>query len=235
MTCPKKSMPSGRVILTFFVERSRGSCYLVLSKPQDRRARDVSIYRRDEERFRNTPTDSLHTAPPTPPHPRPPLNSLSLMRSSTSFLLVTLASMAVGCFAADPPCPYINMTTVGTLSEPCADPALACSHEQGCVGAMFNWLAPQFEEQRGDFNATEYADVEPKWMIECMAPTLPAWLDAIPISSFMELQKCEYDGYLSQYPELAVMDFSGVTTSDFIRHMPPQMLMDILRAQRSQQ
>lgn len=185
---------------------------------------------RDDESLR-------HRAPSPPLTPYPFLPSSS-MRSSSSFLLLGLATLVCGVLAqesSDPPCPSINMTTVGTLSEPCSDPTLACSHEQGCVGAMFKWLAPQFDEQRMDFNASAYEDVTPEWMIKCMAPTLPAWLDAIPITTFMELQKCEYDGYLAQYPELAALDFSSVTTQDFLRHMPPAMLMDILRATRSQQ
>jgi hypothetical protein len=159
------------------------------------------------------------------------------MRSGV-FLLLLLASTAVGCLASkassDPPCPPINMTTIGVLSEPCADPALACSHEEGCVGAMFSWLAPQFEQNRSAFNATAYANVTPEWMVGCMAPTLGGWLDTIPIVTFMELQNCQYDGYLAQYPELAALDFSGITQTDFIRYMPPATLMDILRAQRQQ-
>ena len=77
-----------------------------------------------------------------------------------------------------------------------------------------------------------YEGVDAEWVVGCTSPTLEAWLDAVPIATFMELQQCEYDGYLAQFPELAALDFSSVSPSDFMRYMPPGMLMDILRRQR---
>lgn len=151
------------------------------------------------------------------------------------FSVLATSSVLASEAPADPPCPPINMTNaVDALSSPCSDPALACSHDSGCVGAIFNFLAPQFEANRADFNASLYADVTPEWVVGCTAPTLEAWLDAVPIATFMELQNCQYDGYLAQFPELAALDFSSVSPSDFMRYMPPGMLMDILRRRREQ-
>ena len=166
-----------------------------------------------------------------------------MMRTFPFALL--LAAPAVlsppGCLAseapADPPCPPINMTNaVEALSSPCSDPALACSHDSGCVGAIFNFLSPQFEANRDSFerDAAAYANVTPEWVVGCTAPHLEAWLDAVPIATFVELQQCEYDGYLAQFPELAALDFSSVSPADFMRFMPPGMLMQILRRQREQ-
>ena len=132
-----------------------------------------------------------------------------MMRTFPFALL--LAATAVlsppGCLAseapADPPCPPINMTNaVEALSSPCSDPALACSHDSGCVGAIFNFLSPQFEANRDSFerDAAAYANVTPEWVVGCTAPHLEAWLDAVPIATFVELQQCEYDGYLAQFP-----------------------------------
>ena len=163
------------------------------------------------------------------------------MRSSFPFALLfasvfsvlATSSVLASEAPADPPCPPINMTNaVEALSSPCSDPAQACSHDEGCVGAIFRFLAPQFEANRDSFNATAYEGVDAEWVVGCTSPTLEAWLDAVPIATFMELQQCEYDGYLAQFPELAALDFSSVSPSDFMRYMPPGMLMDILRRQR---
>ena len=99
-----------------------------------------------------------------------------MMRTFPFALL--LAATAVlsppGCLAseapADPPCPPINMTNaVEALSSPCSDPALACSHDSGCVGAIFNFLSPQFEANRDSFerDAAAYANVTPEWVVGC--------------------------------------------------------------------
>ena len=120
-------------------------------------------------------------------------------------------------------------------------------HDQRGGGAFFSVLGPRASvlsrrgrrrdiplprssvRANGDFNATAYEGVDAEWVVEVVAE---AWLDAVPIATFMELQQCEYDGYLAQFPELAALDFSSVSPSDFMRYMPPGMLMDILRRQR---
>ena len=151
---------------------------------------------------------------------------------SFSFALLAVAVLLPSCLAsADPPCPKLNMTNaVDALSSPCSDPAMACSHDSGCVGAIFNFLSPQFDRDSLERDA-RYSNVTPEWVVGCTAPTLEAWLDAVPIATFVELQQCEYDGYLAQFPELAALDFSSVSPSDFMRYLPPGMLMKLLSRQ----
>lgn len=97
---------------------------------------------------------------------------------------------------------------------------------------MVNWLAPQFDNRTIDADA--YMNVTPKWMVECIAPHITTYLRAIPMETFMNLQSCDYSGYLERWPELRAFDFSSITASDFLEHMPPGMMMDILRATREQ-
>jgi hypothetical protein len=151
---------------------------------------------------------------------------------SFPFALLAVAVLLPSCLAsADPPCPKINMTNaVDALSSPCSDPAMACSHDSGCVGAIFNFLSPQFDRDSLERDA-RYSNVTPEWVVGCTAPTLEAWLDAVPIATFVELQQCEYDGYLAQFPELAALDFSSVSPSDFMRYLPPGTLMKLLSRQ----
>ena len=44
----------------------------------------------------------------------------------------------------------------------------------------------------------------------------------------------DYAPYVERWPELATFDFSAVSTPDFMRAMPPGMLMEILSNQRRQ-
>ena len=85
-----------------------------------------------------------------------------------------------------------------------------------------------------ELSTLTYMNVTPKWMVECIAPHITTYLRAIPMETFMNLQSCDYSGYLERWPELRAFDFSSITASDFLEHMPPGMMMDILRATREQ-
>jgi hypothetical protein len=133
---------------------------------------------------------------------------------------------------SSPPCLSIDMSGMEeALATPCADPALACSHEDGCVGAFVRWLAPQFENQTVEADA--YEKITPAWMLGCVNPHLERYLEAIPLATFVGLQRCDYSGYVARWPALAAFDFSSISPADFVSNMPPGMLATIMRAQRA--
>lgn len=156
------------------------------------------------------------------------------LTDAIALALLAVALVSTGALAADtndPPCLEISIDGIEQLRDPCMDPALACADE-GCLGAMVKWLAPQFEA--ADVDTSLYQDVSPEWMVQCFAPNFGAYMDTIPIATFMSLRECDYGPYIEQYPELATFDFGSVSTSDFMRAMPPGMLMEILSNQRRQ-
>ncbi|EEH60635.1 uncharacterized protein MICPUCDRAFT_49949 [Micromonas pusilla CCMP1545] len=91
---------------------------------------------------------------------------------------------------------------------------------------MVRWLSPQFENR--EIDASAYANVTSEWMVGCVAPHVEDYMTNIPVPTFVGLQQCEFDGYFDAYPELRAFDFSSVDSMDFIRAMPPGMLMRIM-------
>jgi len=59
---------------------------------------------------------------------------------------------------------------------------------------MVKWLGPQFDALNGTLDVSAYTDVSAKWMVDCMAPDIEAYMGAIPISTFMGLQSCDFSG-----------------------------------------
>ena len=182
------------------------------------------------------PSRTAHTAFPTRTETFPTDIMHKHQRATDAVVLALLAAALVctGAHAAetpDPPCLEISTEGIEQLREPCMDPALACADE-GCLGAMVEWLAPQFEA--ADVDTSLYQDVSPEWMGQCFAPNLSAYMETIPIATYASLRECDYAPYVERWPELATFDFSAVSTSDFMRAMPPGMLMEILSNQRRQ-
>jgi len=158
------------------------------------------------------------------------------MAALRNAMFIALALVVVACARADdePPCLDISMDGIDVLKEPCKDPALACDHDNGCVGAMFGWLSKQYNPDEVNMTMYDPEKITPEWIVGCMAPHLETYVRTIPMATFMALSSCDVSGYLEQYPELRAYDFSSVSTSDFIQALPPGMLFRLLQAQRQQ-
>jgi len=59
---------------------------------------------------------------------------MPLVLSSVALVLALVAAPIRADDLTDPPCLEIEMSTMeSALAAPCADPALACSNDDGCV------------------------------------------------------------------------------------------------------
>lgn len=77
------------------------------------------------------------------------------------------AVLALVVFSAAPPgaaaqsdeseCPQVDLSNIGVIAEPCADPAMACDLADGCMGAVIGFIEQQLElSQFSELPSQEY-------------------------------------------------------------------------------
>ena len=63
-----------------------------------------------------------------------------------------------------PPCPSIALDDVRVLAAPCADPAMACDLDAGCIGAVVSYVGDRVDLTRFD------QAPPPEYVADCVAP-----------------------------------------------------------------
>ena len=84
------------------------------------------------------------------------------------FSLSLALSAPAAAFAQEgvdlPPCPSIALDDVRVLAAPCADPAMACDLDAGCIGAVVSYVGDRVDLTRFD------QAPPPEYVADCVAP-----------------------------------------------------------------
>lgn len=98
----------------------------------------------------------------------------------TSFLAAAVLALAVfsgapqGAAAQsdEPECPQIDLSNIGVIAEPCADPTMACDLTDGCMGAVIGFIEQQLDfSQFSEIPSQEYITGEVCFPVSFYADT----------------------------------------------------------------
>ena len=83
-------------------------------------------------------------------------------------LSLALSAPSFSAFAHEgvdpPPCPSIALDDVRVLAAPCADPAMACDLDAGCIGAVISYVGNRVD-------LTSFDEAPPaEYVADCVAP-----------------------------------------------------------------
>ena len=83
-------------------------------------------------------------------------------------LSLALSAPSFSAFAHEggdpPPCPSIALDDVRVLAAPCADPAMACDLDAGCIGAVISYVGNRVD-------LTSFDEAQPaEYVADCVAP-----------------------------------------------------------------
>ena len=89
----------------------------------------------------------------------------AVLSSSLVFTTKTAAAQDTASAVPDlPPCPSIALDDVNVLAAPCADSAMACNLDAGCMGAVVSYVG-----DRVDLTGFDKAP-PPEYVADCVAP-----------------------------------------------------------------
>ena len=90
--------------------------------------------------------------------------SAAASAAAAAFALLSTPEAAAAQDPDLPPCPSIALDDVRVLAAPCADPAMACDLDAGCIGAVVSYVGDRVDLTRFD------QAPPPEYVADCVAP-----------------------------------------------------------------
>ena len=135
--------------------------------------------------------------------PRDARRGATALAAATAFFSLSLVSTPRAAAAQEtasavpdlPPCPAIALDDVRVLAAPCADPAMACDLDAGCIGAVISYVG-----NRVDLSSFDEAPPA-EYVADCVAPFALSEevTSTIPQETLGAMIACDFDAVTARF------------------------------------
>ena len=124
-----------------------------------------------------------------------PLPSVGSRRPRVALGAAVVAAALALARAQEPECPSISLADVGVLAAPCENPITACDLDDGCIGAVIEYVGSRIDLSAFDEMPSQ------DYIAGCIAPfALSDEVTAtIPQETLGAMINCDYDAIQARF------------------------------------